>query len=131
MIVLDTHAWVWWVSNPEMLSDTARKAVDEAAGKNELFVSMISVWEVAMLVEKERLSLALDVRDWICRSETLPFVTFVPLSTAIAVKSVRLPGFPHGDPADRIIVATALSLGARLVTRDEKLLNFAPCRAIW
>jgi len=131
MIVLDTHAWVWWVSNPEMLSDTARKAVDEAAGKNELFVSMISVWEVAMLVEKERLSLALDVRDWICRSETLPFVTFVPLSTAIAVESVRLPGFPHGDPADRIIVATALSLGARLVTRDEKLLNFAPCRAIW
>jgi PIN domain nuclease of toxin-antitoxin system len=94
MIVLDTHAWVWWVSNPEMFSDTARKAVDEAAGKNELFVSMISVWEVAMLVEKERLSLALDVRDRISRSEALLFVTFVPLSTAIAVESVRLPNFP-------------------------------------
>jgi PIN domain nuclease of toxin-antitoxin system len=131
MIVLDTHAWVWWVSNPEMISDTARQAIDDAVRRRELFISTISAWEVAMLVEKERLSLALDVRDWICRSETLPFVTFVPLSTAIAVESVRLPGFPHGDPADRIIVATALSLGARLVTRDEKLLNFAPCRAIW
>jgi PIN domain nuclease of toxin-antitoxin system len=131
MIVLDTHAWVWWVSNPEMLSDTARQAIDDAVRRRELFISTISAWEVAMLVEKERLSLALDVRDWISRSEALPFVTFVPLSTAIAVESVRLPGFPHGDPADRIIVATALSLGARLVTRDEKLLNFAPCRAIW
>ncbi|HEX2770114.1 MAG TPA: type II toxin-antitoxin system VapC family toxin [Geobacteraceae bacterium] len=131
MIVLDTHAWVWWVSNPEMLSDTARQAIDDAVRRRELFISTISAWEVAMLVEKERLSLALDVRDWISRSEALPFVTFVPLSTAIAVESVRLPGFPHTDPADRIIVATALSLGARLVTRDKKLLNFAPSRAIW
>ena len=131
MIVLDTHAWIWWISNPGMLSALARQAVDEAAGKNELFISTISSWEVAMLVEKDRLSLSLDVRDWISRSEALPFVTFVPLSTAIAVESVRLPGFPHADPADRIIVATALSLGARLVTKDEKLLNYPPCRAIW
>ena len=84
-----------------------------------------------MLVEKERLSLALDVRDWISRSEALPFVTFMPLSTAIAVESVRLPGFLHADPADRIIVATAMSLGARLVTKDEKLLRYAPARALW
>jgi PIN domain nuclease of toxin-antitoxin system len=131
MIVLDTHAWIWWVSNPEMLSDTARQAIEDAVRRRELFISTISSWEVAMLVEKERLSLALDVRDWISRSEMLPFVTFVPLSAAIAVESVRLPGFPHADPADRIIVATALSLGARLVTKDEKLLRFGPARAVW
>ncbi len=131
MIVLDTHAWVWWVSNPEMLSDLARQAIDDAVRRRELFISTISSWEVAMLVEKERLSLALDVRDWISRSEALPFVTFVPLSTAIAVESVRLPGFPHADPADRIIVATAMSLGARLVTKDEKLLRYGPARAVW
>ena len=131
MIVLDTHAWVWWVSNPEMLSDLARQAIDDAVRRRELFISTISSWEVAMLVEKERLSLALDVRDWISRSEALPFVTFMPLSTAIAVESVRLPGFLHADPADRIIVATAMSLGARLVTKDEKLLRYAPARALW
>lgn len=131
MIVLDTHAWIWWVSNPEMLSDTARQVIDDAVRRRELFISTISAWEVAMLVEKERLSLALDARDWISRSEALPFVTFVPLSTAIAVESVRLPGFPHADPADRIIVATALSLGARLVTKDEKLLQYSPARAVW
>jgi PIN domain nuclease of toxin-antitoxin system len=79
-----------------------------------------------MLVEKERLSLALDLRDWICRSEALPFVTFVQLPTAIAVESVRLPGFPNADPADRVIVATTLSLGARLVTKDEAL-AIRPC----
>jgi len=131
MIVLDTHAWIWWVSNPEMLSETARQVIDDAVRRRELFISTISAWEVAMLVEKERLSLALDARDWISRSEALPFVTFVPLSTAIAVESVRLPGFPHADPADRIIVATALSLGARLVTKDEKLLRYVPARAVW
>jgi PIN domain nuclease of toxin-antitoxin system len=131
MIVLDTHSWVWWVSNPELLSDTARQIVAEAVGQRELFISTISAWEVAMLVEKGRLSLTLDVRDWISRSESLPFVTFVPLSTAIAVESVRLPGFPYADPADRIIVATALSLGARLVTKDERLLSYGPARAVW
>jgi PIN domain nuclease of toxin-antitoxin system len=131
MIVLDTHAWVWWVSNPELLGNMARQVIDDAIRRHELFISTISAWEVAMLVEKERLSLALDLRDWICRSEALPFVTFVPLSTAIAVESVRLPGFPNADPGDRIIVATTLSLGARLVTKDEKLLRHGPARAVW
>ena len=131
MILLDTHAWVWWISNPELLSQAAREAADGAARKRELFVATISSWELALLVEKGRLALTLDVRDWIARCEAFPFLTFVPLSNAIAVESVRLPTFPHADPADRIIVATALSLGARLVTKDEKLLTYAPSRAIW
>ena len=131
MILLDTHAWVWWVSNPELLSRDARKSADDAAARQQLFVSTISSWEVAVLVEKGRLALALDVRDWIARCEALPFLSFVPLSNAIAVESVRLPGFPHADPADRIIVATALFLGARLVTMDENLLRYAPDRTVW
>ena len=131
MILLDTHAWVWWASNPDLLSQTARKAVDDAARRHELFVATISAWELALLVTKGRLDLTLDVRDWIARCEALPFLSFVPLSTGIAVESVRLPDFHHADPADRIITATALSLGARLVTKDEKLLEYRPVRAIW
>lgn len=131
MILLDTHAWVWWVSNPELMSPAARLAADEAACKRELHVSTISSWELAMLVEKGRLALSLDVRDWIARCEALPFITFVPLSNAIAVESVRLPGFMHANPADRIVVATAMSLGARLVTKDEKILGYTPARALW
>jgi PIN domain nuclease of toxin-antitoxin system len=82
-------------------------------------------------VARGRLRLALDVRDWLSRCEALPFLTFVPVSNAIAVESVRLPEFPHTDPADRIIAATALSLGAALVTKDDKLRNYPHLKTIW
>jgi PIN domain nuclease of toxin-antitoxin system len=94
-------------------------------------VSCISSWEIALLVERGRLRLALDVRDWLCRCEALPFLTFVTLNNAIAVESVRLPDFPHADPANRIIAATALSLGAALVTKDNKLRNYPHVKTIW
>ena len=131
MIVIDTHVWLWWVSDPAQLSDPARQAIDAAALRHELFVSTISAWEVAMLVEKGRLTLTLDVRDWIARSEALPFLTFAPLTNVVAVEAVRLPNFPHADPADRIIAATTLSLGAALVSKDEKLRGYPPLRTIW
>lgn len=131
MIVLDTHAWLWWVSNPELLSGAATEAIAAARLRRELFVSSISVWEVAMLTQKGRLQLTLDVRDWVARCEALPFLQFVPVNNALAVQSTRLPDGLHGDPADRIIVATTLSLGATLVTKDEKLLSYPPLKALW
>jgi PIN domain nuclease of toxin-antitoxin system len=131
VIVLDTHALLWWVNDPNSLSKPAIKAIDTALQSNLVYVSCISSWEVALLVERGRLRLALDVRDWICRCEALPFLTFVPVSNAIAIESVRLPDFPHNDPADRIIAATALSLGAMLVTKDNKLRNYPHVKTIW
>lgn len=131
MIVLDTHAWVWWVNSPKLLSGPALRAVESAAKHHELFVSTISAWELAMLVEKGRLELTVDVRDWIARCEALPFLSFVPLSAAIAVESVRLRDFPNQDPADRIISATAMSLGARLVTKDSRLLHYGKLKTVW
>lgn len=131
MIVLDTHALLWWVNDPTTLSIPAKNAIDAAAESGSVHVSCISSWEIALLVERGRLRLALDVRDWICRCEALPFLTFVPLDNAIAVESVRLPDFPHADPADRIIAATALSLGAVLVTRDDKLQNYPQIKTLW
>ena len=131
MIVLDTHTLLWWVNDPTTLSKPAKKAIDVAVKSASVHVSCISSWEIALLVERGRLRLALDVRDWICRCEALPFLTFVPVSNAIAVESVRLPGFPHADPADRIIAATALSLGAALVTKDDKLRNYPHVKTIW
>lgn len=131
MIVLDTHALVWWVDNPLQLSPAAAEAIEQAMRTQSVYISCFSSWEIALLVERGRLQLALDVRDWLARCEALPFVTFVPVSTAIAVESVRLPGFPHADPADRIITATALSLGAELVTKDEKLRSYPTVCTIW
>jgi len=131
VILLDTHALLCWANDPAALSISAKKAVDSAVASRSVYVSCISSWEIALLVERGRLRLALDVRDWICRCEALPFVVFVPLSNAIAIESVRLPDFPHADPADRMIAATALSLGASLVTKDEKLRNYPHVKTIW
>lgn len=131
MIVLDTHALIWWVNDPGMLGSRALKAIEESAGNHSLFVSVISAWEIAMLVKKERLVLSVDVRDWIAKCEALPFLSFVPVSVALAVESVRLPDFTHADPADRIIVATAMSMGARLVTKDDKLKGYKHIKTIW
>ena len=131
MIVLDTHALVWWVNDPRQLSKPARRAIEEAQQDHSVYVSCISSWEIALLVQRGRLQLAFDVRDWLARCEALPFVTFLPVTTEIAVESTRLPGFPHTDPADRIIVATALSLGAPLATKDEKIHCFRTVQSIW
>lgn len=131
MIVLDTHTLLWWVNDPATLSHPAKTAIDAAVESKSIYVSSISSWEIALLVERGRLRLALDVRDWICRCEALPFLTFVAVSNAIAIESVRLPDFPHADPADRLIAATALSLGAVLVTKDDKLRNYPHVKTIW
>jgi PIN domain nuclease of toxin-antitoxin system len=131
MIVLDTHAWIWFISNPDLLSKRAKKAVNAAVEDNSLLISSISAWELSLLVTKKRITLTLDVTDWIAKSESLPFIQFMPVTNSIAVKSVNLPLPLHPDPADRIIIATALSVGAPLVTKDKKLLGYAPVRTIW
>jgi PIN domain nuclease of toxin-antitoxin system len=132
VIVLDTHVWVWYVSNPEKLSRRARKAIArEITGRKPLFISSISTWELSMLVSKDRLDLTMDVRDWIAKSESLPFFHFVPVDNAIAYKSVFPPEPIHDDPADRIIFATALTQGASLVTKDDKLLELTSVETIW
>ena len=131
MIVMDTHALLWWINDPSTLSAPAKEAVDAAVKSRSLYVSCITSWEIALRVQRGRLRLALDVRDWLCRCEAMPFLSFVPVSNAIAVESVRLPDFPHADPADRIIAATALSLGAALVTKDDKLRSYPHLKTIW
>jgi PIN domain nuclease of toxin-antitoxin system len=131
VILLDTHTLLWWVNDPTTLSNPAIKSIDAAVMSKSVHVSCISSWEIALLVERGRLRLALDVRDWISRCEALPFLTFVSVSNAIAIESVRLPDFPYADPADRIIAATALSLGALMVTKDDKLRNYPYLKTIW
>ncbi len=131
MIVLDTHVWVWWVAGGEALSEAAAHAIESAVSDRTVHVSSISAWEVALLVDRGRMELTMDVADWIARSEALPFLRFVPVDNRIAVRATRLSDFPHRDPADRIIVSTAQLLGARLVTRDERLWRYDHIETIW
>jgi PIN domain nuclease of toxin-antitoxin system len=84
-----------------------------------------------MLLRKGRLELAMPVEDWVSRSEALPFLQFVPFDNRIALRSNRLPGTLHEDPADRAIIATALTLGAPLVTKDAKIRDYPHVRTVW
>lgn len=131
MIVLDTHVWVLFVSNPELLSERAKRSLDAAIEERGILISSISAWEVALLVAKKRLKLTLDVIDWIAKSEVLPFIKFIPVDNAVAIKSVSLPQPLNNDPADRIIIATAISMGSPLVTKDEKILKYPHVQTIW
>ena len=131
MIVLDTHVWVLFVSNPELLSKRAKRSLDAAMEEKGILISSISAWEVALLVAKKRLKLTIDVIDWIAKSEVLPFIKFIPVDNAVAIKSVSLPQPLHNDPADRIIIATAISMGSPLVTKDEKILKYPHVQTIW
>lgn len=131
MIVLDTHVWIWWLSASPDLSATARKTIDRARLDKTILISSISVWEVALLAQRKRLQLSIGVAEWIAKSESLPFFTFIPVDNTIAAKSVYLPAGFHGDPADRILVATALVQGADLVTKDERIRNYPHVTTIW
>jgi PIN domain nuclease of toxin-antitoxin system len=131
LIVLDTHAWVWWIASPERLSPKAQAILEQEMEREEVFVSSISAWEVALLVRKGRLELTMPVEDWIARSEVLPFLRFVPVDNRIALRSNHLPGELHDDPADRIILATALTLGAPLVSKDGKIQGYPHVETIW
>lgn len=131
MIVLDTHVWIWWVSDPDELSSKARRLVDRAMEDDAIHISCISAWEVAMLVTRNRLKLTMPVANWIETSEALRFVNFVPVTNSIALRAVSLPAPFHNDPADRIIVSTAMTLGAMLITKDDHILRYAHVTTAW
>jgi len=130
MIVLDTHVWVWWLSGIEPISRRASRLIADAVAQKGIYVSSISVWEVAHLVARGRLKLTVAVADWLAKSESLPFVNFIPVDNTIALKSVQLPEPLHRDPADRIIIATAITLGFPLATKDGRIANYPHVRTI-
>ncbi len=131
MIVLDTHSWIWWVDQPSQLSPAALRELSKVSERNPVAVSSISVWEIYMLAAKGRLVLKTDPVHWVHQCELSPKIRFVPVDNEIARISVHLPQPIPEDPADRIIVATAISLGASLVTRDSKLRSSGSVHAVW
>ena len=124
VLLLDTHVWLWVVGGVEPLKRSVLSTVEEAARGGRIRVSAISVWEVAMLEAKGRIRLTKDCLAWVRDALSAPGTSLVPLSPEIAVESSRLPGTFHGDPADRILVATARLLGGTLLTRDDRILAY-------
>ena len=124
LVLLDTHAWIWLMNGSDRLGPKARKAIERSIATEAVLVSAISPWEVAMLVSKGRLVLDRDVSEWVQAALSRPGIRLVALSPEVAVASTRLPGDPHGDPADRIIAATARHAEAALLTDDQLLLDY-------
>ena len=130
-IVLDTHAWVWWVAEDGRLSEPARDAIDSSLAEGTLWLSSISIWEVAKKVEEGQLTLDRTLEDWLDLALEPAGVKTVPLCRSVLVESCRLPDALPGDPADQMIVATARSQGAVLITRDAKLREYRHVRTLW
>ena len=126
MIVLDTHAWLWWVAAPRKVSRAAANAIERA---DRVGVSTASVFELVELVERQRVALNAPVRTWVRNALGGARVESLPVSSEIAVDAAQLRFV--GDPFDRIIYATALAEDALLVTRDERLHGFDPKRTVW
>lgn len=124
MIVLDTHIWVWWVDGSRRLTNGQLEYIHQY-GPEGLGLSVISCWEVAKLVEGERLELTCPVRDWIAQALAYPGIHLLALTPEIAIASTQLPGAFHRDPADQLIVATARLHDSLLLTADAKILNYS------
>ena len=129
MILLDTHIWVWWVAEETRLTQNQISVIkqNESTG---IGVSIISCWEVAMLVEKKRIGFTMSVKDWIEAALSYPGIVALDIIVDIAVESVQLPDSFHKDPADRIIVATARAFDCELMTNDQNILNYQHMKTV-
>ena len=125
IILLDTHIWYWLILGDEKLkSSKILSLIEQGARASNIKVSAISVWEIGMLEAKGKIRLTTSCLAWAEQALSAPGVSLEPLSVEVAIESSRLPGNFHGDPADRILVATARHLGATLITQDTKILEY-------
>ena len=123
MIMLDTHIWIWWVQGDARLTSQQVAWLQNYESQG-LGVSAISCWEVAKLVEYNRLVLPCPVEEWMEQALSYPGIQFLNLTPQIAIESTQLPVEFHKDPADQIIVATARIHNCQLLTADAKILNY-------
>jgi PIN domain nuclease of toxin-antitoxin system len=131
VIVLDTHALVWWAVGDRRLSPRARRAIRSAAEAGSVFISAISVMEIATAVRRGRLVLSVAFEQWLADLRALPELQIEPVTAEIAALAGSFDGAMHGDPADRIIAATARVLGAKLVSADERLRGLPDIATVW
>jgi PIN domain nuclease of toxin-antitoxin system len=125
-LLLDTHVWVWYLEGEpgRMMPDTL-PLLDRSGASEGLLVSDISFWEVAVKSAKGKLTFSVDAAIWLRRSESAPGIRFLALDRDVLLLSTRLPGTPHNDPADRMLIATAQLNGLPLVTVDPLIIDYA------
>jgi PIN domain nuclease of toxin-antitoxin system len=127
--LLDTHTWIWWANRSDRLDKKIMLLLDNAES-GSLHISTISCWEIAKLVQKEKIKLSKPVNLWIECALTTPVLVIEQLTPEISIESTQLPGKFHNDPADQIIVATARLNNYTLITADSLILNYQYVKTI-
>lgn len=122
MILLDTHIWIWWIEQSPRLTDNQQQLIENYRYQG-LGVSIISCWEIAKLVENQKLAFNIPVQEWLNQALAYQNVELIPLNISIIVQSTQLINF-HKDPADQLIVATAKVYNYPLLTADQKILQY-------
>lgn len=123
-ILFDTHTWLWTLSGEKQFSNKIVSLLEDKRQENGLFLSDISLWEICMLAKKGRITLGQPTLPWLKNAIKVSNIHLIHLTPEISVESSELPGNFHGDPADRLIVATARVLNLAIFTRDEKILEY-------
>src|ERR1700740_3009059 len=121
MILLDTHILIWLLIAPENLAPKAKKVILAARKSGPLALSAISLWEMAWLAQKKRIDVDVSVDSFVKKCAS--YVQVLPITPEIAVRSVQFPKSYPNDPQDRIIGATALVEGIRLLTHDKLIVK--------
>jgi PIN domain nuclease of toxin-antitoxin system len=129
VILLDTHALLWWALDPDQLSESAARVLNEMEQRGG-FASSISIWEIGIKAKRGKLELGISIDEFARRVERTAAVQLVPVDTTTWLRSLALP-WEHRDPADRVIVATALLNDVPILTKDELIREFDGVRCIW
>jgi PIN domain nuclease of toxin-antitoxin system len=129
VIALDTHVLLWWALDPDRLSPAAVASL-RAAERIGAFASAISIWELGVKVQRGKLDLPLPVAELARRIQRSGIVDLVPVTTATWLRSLEL-AWDHRDPADRVIVATALQQDVPLLTADAEIHRFGGVSCVW
>lgn len=124
-LLLDTHIWLWYAEGiPDLLAPDVVARIEEARKQRRAHVSVVSVWEIGLLLTKSRIVLSAPLQEWVKAGTALPGLRVRTLTTEVAIESTLLPGDPDVDPADRFLIAEARVSGLTLVTADRKIIDY-------
>ena len=123
-LTLDTHVLIWY-SEGTTLSNDHVNLIEQTREAGNLYISAISLWEIAMLVHKDKIALSISLNEWIDKIMSTPGFNLIDLSIPILIQSCELPKYEHKDPADRLIIASVRSINSHLMTFDQKIIDYA------
>ena len=130
MILLDTHFLVWWIMQSDRLNEVQENEIIKASEGGNLYISVISLWEIDLLIRKKKIHLKVAFEEWVLFVRKTGIINILPIDEEVVLATRKLPEEFHSDPADRFITATALLTGLELATVDRKIISSNACK-IW